>query len=90
MPRYVIQRRLGNISEEDLHEAALHAKKIREERFPEVSWEHTHVTHTDSGLVTYCIYAAPNPDMVRDHAQAAGLPVDSIEEILLDLAPEEL
>ena len=90
MPRYVIQRKLGDITEEKLHAAALHSKQIREKRFPEITWEHSHVAHTDSGLISYCIYAAPNPDMVCDHARATGLPVDSIEEILLDVVPEEL
>ena len=85
MPRYVIQRALGNVSDEELEAAAENSRQVREQNFPEIDWEHSHVVHTAEGLKSYCIYAAPNEQMVRDHAAAAGLPADDIEEIKLDL-----
>jgi hypothetical protein len=85
MPRYVIQRALGNVSDGELEAAAENSRQVREKSFPEIDWEHSHVVHTPDGLKSYCIYAAPNEQMVRDHAAAAGLPADDIEEIKLDI-----
>jgi hypothetical protein len=90
MPRYVIERKLGKVSQEDLQKAAIHSKQVREERFPDVSWDHSHVVNTENGLLTYCIYEGPSPDRIRAHAAAAGLPADTIREIIADVDPKDL
>ena len=87
MPRYLIRRILGDVSNEQLEEAAEVSRRVRAEQFPEIEWEHSHVVRTDGGLASYCVYAAPSEDHVRDHASAAGLPVDEIREIERDLTP---
>lgn len=90
MPRYVIQRKLGQVSEAQLQEAAVNSKRVREERFPEIDWDHSHVVRTDAGLMTFCIYEAPNPERIREHARATGLPADAIFEIVTDVDPAKL
>jgi hypothetical protein len=85
MPRYVIQRTLGTVSDEELEAAAENSRRVREADFPEIVWEHSHVVHVGDGLKTYCVYSAPDAQMVRDHAAAAGLPADDVEEIKLDI-----
>jgi hypothetical protein len=90
MPRYVIQRKLGDVSQAQLLEASAHSKKVREEHFPDVGWDHSHVVRTDAGLMTFCIYEASSPERVRAHAEAAGLPADMIYEIAMDVNPAEL
>jgi hypothetical protein len=42
---------------------------------------------TAEGLTSYCVYAAPSADRVREHAAAAGLPADAVHEIVRDLDP---
>jgi Protein of unknown function (DUF4242) len=42
---------------------------------------------TEDGLTSYCVYAAPSAQHVRDHAAAAGLPADEVHEIERDLRP---
>ncbi len=87
MPRFVIQRVLGDVSEDQLEAAAEHSSRVREEQFPEVTWEHSHVVRDDGGLISYCVYSAPTEQQVRDHAAAAGLPADSVQVIEHELTP---
>lgn len=90
MPRYVIQRNLGQVSEEQVQQAATHSGQVRQERFPDIGWDHSHVVRTDTGLMTLCVYEASSPERVREHARAAGLPADAIYEIALDIDPAAL
>ena len=85
MPRFLIQRGLGEVSDDQLEAAAENSRRVREEQFPEIVWEHSHIVRDNGGLKSYCVYAAPNEQMVRDHAAAAGLPADDVHEIELDI-----
>jgi hypothetical protein len=87
MPRYLIHRALGDVTEAQVEAAAAVSRQVRADHFPDIEWEHSHVVRTPEGLTSYCIYAAPNADRVRDHAAAAGLPADAVQEIERDLVP---
>jgi hypothetical protein len=88
MPRYVVLRALGDITGEQLDAAAENATRVREAEFPEISWEHSHVTRMGDGtLMAYCVYAAPSAQHLRDHAAAAGIPADDVQEIKHELVP---
>ena len=87
MPRYLIQRTLGDVSDAELEAAAEVSRRVRDERFPEIEWEHSHVVRAGDGRVAYCVYAAPSEAHVRDHAAASGLPADTVLEIERDLVP---
>lgn len=90
MPRYIVQRNLGNVSEQELQAAALKSKEVREARFPDITWEHSHVVRTKNGMVTYCVYAGPSADRVKEHARAAGLPADEVFDLVTDVDPASL
>ena len=87
MPRYLIERPLGDISMEELERAADHSTEVRLEQFPEMVHEHTHVVKDDGGFTAFCVYGAESSDAVRAHAEAAGLPIERILEIETDLEP---
>jgi hypothetical protein len=87
VPRYLIERPLGEISDEDLDRAAEHSTQVRLEQFPGMQHEHTHVTRGDDGVIAFCVYEADAPELVREHAEAAGLPVGRILEVERDLEP---
>lgn len=87
MPRFVIQRNLGQVSDEELKAAAHRSRQVREASFPDLTWEHSHVVRTDAGLATYCVYAGPSATRIREHAAAAGLPADAIFELIADVEP---
>jgi hypothetical protein len=88
MPRYLVHRALGDVSDEQLEAAADRSRRVRDEQFPEIEWEHSHIVRDDGGgLTSYCVYAAPTVQHVRDHAAAAGLPADGVQVIERDLVP---
>ena len=87
MPRFLITRNLGDVGDAQLEAAAAESSRVRDAQFPEITWEHSHVARTGAGLTSYCVYAAPSEQAVRDHAAAAGLPADAVYEIERDLVP---
>ena|SRR5215204_1503757 len=92
MPRYVIERNFGSISDDDMLAASALSGDTIEERFPEITWEHSHVVATDDGeIVTYCIYDAPTEKMIRQHADAFGShTITRISEIVDEVTPDEI
>jgi Protein of unknown function (DUF4242) len=90
MPRYIVERQF-EVTEEQMPEVGRRSRRIREEQFPEITWEHSHVVVDDSGNVkTYCIYGAPVEDVVRAHANELGQhTIVSINEIAGDVTPDD-
>lgn len=87
MPRYLLERTIGDVSREELDRIAAHSTEIRLARFPQIEWEHTHVVRTDDSLKAFCVYESPDPESVLAHAEALGLPVERFFEVETDLAP---
>lgn len=80
MNTYVILRRSGWRSPEDLQEAAGRSKQIGDEEMSEdIRWIRSYVLEEGGGSVgTVCIYEASSPEAIREHASRADLPVDEI------------
>jgi thiamine biosynthesis protein ThiC len=80
MNTYVILRRGGWRSPEELQEAAARSKAVGDEEMSEdIRWIRSYVLQEDGGPVgTVCIYEASSPEAIRDHAARAKLPVDEI------------
>lgn len=91
MPRYLIERTF-DVSIEEMPPVASRSKRIVNNDFPEIIWEHSHVVVTDDGRVrTFCVYSAPDEQMVREHSEELGNhSIDVIHEIAGDVAPEDL
>jgi sporulation protein YlmC with PRC-barrel domain len=77
---YVILRRGGWQSPEELQAAAGRSKQVGDEEMSEdIRWIRSYVLQEDGGSVgTVCIYQASSPEAIRDHASRADLPVDEI------------
>ena len=80
MDLYVILRRSGWRSPEDLGEAAVRSKNVADQDMPDdIKWIRSYVLEEGGGSVgTVCIYQASSPEAIRTHAYRAGLPVDEI------------
>jgi hypothetical protein len=79
MDLYVIIRRNGWASAQDLETAAGRSTAEGDKEGSGVSWIRSYVLGEESGeLGTVCIYAAESPEAIRAHAEAADLPVDEI------------
>jgi uncharacterized protein DUF4242 len=92
MPRYVIERNFGTISDDDMLAASALSGDLITERFPEITWEHSHVVATDDGeIVTFCVYGAPTEEMIREHADAFGShTITNLYELVDDVTPDEI
>jgi hypothetical protein len=80
MNLYVILRRNGWRSPEELGEAAVRSRRVADEEMPEdVRWIRSYVLEEGAGTVgTVCVYQATSPEAIRTHASHADLPVTEI------------
>src|SRR5437868_2161750 len=82
MKTYVILRRSGWRSAEDLGEAAERSRKVGDEEMSDdIRWIRSYVMNEGEGLGTVCIYQATSPEAIRAHSSRALLPVDEIIEV---------
>lgn len=83
MNTYVILRRSGWRSAEELQVAAGRSTQVGDEEMPDdIRWIRSYVLDEGGGTVgTVCIYQASGPEAIREHASRAELPVDEIIEV---------
>lgn len=82
METYVIVRRNGWRTAEDLAAAAERSTAEGERMPDDVAWIRSYVLAEPDGTVgTFCIYQASSPEAIRRHAAAADLPVDEIVKV---------
>ena len=86
MPQFVIERDMpgvGSLDAEALKGASQGSCSVLRQLGPEIQWVHSYVT--DDKI--YCIYRAPNEDLIRKHAETAGFPANSIAEVRATIDP---
>ncbi len=80
MPKYVIEREIpgaGQISAEDMKAISQKSCSVLQELGPQIQWVESYVT--DDKI--YCVYIAPNKEMVLEHAKRGGFPANSVAEV---------
>src|SRR5437588_2231754 len=84
MDTYVILRRSGWRSGDELGEAAARSTRVGDEEMSDdIRWIRSYVLQEGGGTVgTVCIYQATSPEAIREHASRADLPVDEIVPVL--------
>jgi hypothetical protein len=77
---FAILRRHGWMTGAELEAAAQRSTEVAERDFPDtIRWIRSYViSEDDGGLGTICIYQASDPDAVRRHAAAVGMPADEV------------
>ena len=90
MTRYLVERSY-TVGLDDMPAVGRRSREVRNEHFPEIIWEHSHVVVDDAGAVrSYCVYEAPSEEIVRGHAEKLGAhEILSIYEIAGDVTPED-
>ena len=90
MPRYLIVRKF-EVYEDAMPSVGRRSREIIEKELPEITWEHSHVIVDDSGSVmTYCVYAAPDEETVRNHSTRLGKhTIEDLWEIAGDVTPAD-
>jgi hypothetical protein len=90
LARYLIVRRF-DVAEEEMPEVGRRSRRTIEDSYPQITWEHSHVVVGGDGTVmTYCVYDAPDEEMLRAHASDLGNhTIDGIHEIAGDVTPAD-
>jgi len=86
MPKYVIEREIpgaGNIPPADLQAISQKSCSVLQGLGPQIQWVQSYVT----GDKIYCIYIAPNKEMVLEHAKLGGFPANSVAEVITMIDP---
>ena len=86
MPKYVIEREVpgaGNMSPDQLQAISQTSCGVLRKLGSDIQWVHSYVT----GDKIYCIYIAPNEQLVREHATQGGFPANSIAEVTSIIDP---
>ena len=83
MNTYVILRRSGWQSADDLQLAAARSTKVGDEEMSDdVRWIRSYVLEENDGAVgTVCVYQATSPEAIREHASRADLPADEVIQV---------
>ncbi|MCG7198845.1 DUF4242 domain-containing protein [Marinobacter pelagius] len=86
MPKYIIERELpgaGKLSADEWQEISQKSCQVIEELGPRIQWLNSYVTDDK----VFCVYISPNEEMVRQHADMGGFPVNAISEVRSEIDP---
>jgi Nickel responsive protein SCO4226-like len=86
MPNFVIEREIpgaSKMTDEQVREIAQKSLGVLKELGPEIQWLHSYVTDDK----VYCIYWAPNEEIIREHARRAGAPANRVSAVRRLMGP---
>jgi Protein of unknown function (DUF4242) len=86
MPKFLIEREIpgaGAMSRDQLQAVSQKSCSVLRNLGPQVQWVQSYVT--DNKI--YCVYIAPNAEMVREHARQGGFPANIVSEIRTMIDP---
>ena len=86
MPQYLIERNIpgaGKLTPAELKAISEKSCSVLNRLGSQIQWVHSYVT----GDQIYCVYRAPNEDMVREHARQGGFPANRVSEIKATIDP---
>jgi uncharacterized protein DUF4242 len=84
MPRYLIERSVPGLTPAVLDAAARRSIEVLAD-MPDVKWIRSYISDTEGKI--YCEYDAPSVDAILEHARRAGLPVDRVSEVAMEISP---
>jgi hypothetical protein len=86
MPKYVIERDIpgaGQLTPDQLQGISQKSCGILKGMGSQIQWLHSYVT----GDKIYCVYTAPNQEMIKEHAKQGGFPANRISEVKTMISP---
>ena len=78
--KFVIEREIpgaGQMTEEQVRDASVRSLEILKGMGSQIQWLHSYVT--DDRL--YCVYLAPDEEVIREHARKLGVPANRISAV---------
>jgi hypothetical protein len=86
MPKFVIEREIpsaGKLSPQELRSISQKSCAVLRNLGPQIQWVQSYIT----GDKVYCVYIAPNKEIVQEHAKQGGFPADRISEVTSVIDP---
>ena len=86
MPKYVIEREIpdvGELSPEQLQAISQKSCAVLSNLGPQIQWVESYVVNDK----IYCVYIAPNEELIREHACQGGFPANRISEVRAIIDP---
>jgi uncharacterized protein DUF4242 len=86
MPKFLIEREIpgaGSLSQQALQNISQTSCSVLQKMGPQIQWLQSYVT----GDKIYCVYIAPNEEMIREHAKQGGFPANRVSEITSVIDP---
>jgi len=86
MPKFVIEREIpgaGKLSPEDLQGISQTSCNVLRSMGPEIQWVQSYVT----GDKIYCVYIAPDEEMILEHARQGGFPANRVSKVASIIDP---
>jgi hypothetical protein len=86
LPKYVIEREIpgaGNLKAAELQAISQKSCGVLKNMGPQIQWVESFVTQDK----IYCVYIAPNEQMVREHASQGGFPANKVSEVKAKIDP---
>ena len=86
MPKFIIERQIpgaGDLSSENLKAISQKSREVLCTLGTDIQWIHSYV----AGDKIYCIYLAPNKELILEHARLGGFPANSITQISAIIEP---
>lgn len=86
MPKYIIERELpgaGELSTDELKSISQTSCSVLNQLGPQIQWQQSYVTDDK----VYCVYIAPNKELIEEHAKQGGFPANRITEVSAVIDP---
>ena len=86
MPKFVIEREIpgaGQLTPEQLKAISQKSCSVLNRMGPQIQWVQSYVT----GDKVYCVYIAPNEQLIREHAEQGGFPANRISQVVTIIDP---
>jgi hypothetical protein len=86
MRRYIIEREIpgaGKMTPDQLQGVSQKSCDVLKKLGPQIQWVQSYVT----GDKVYCVYLAPNEEIIREHARQGGFPANRVSEVTTIIDP---
>lgn len=84
---YIIEREItgaGKLTSEQLKGISQTSCSVLQEMGSDIEWQHSYVTEDK----VYCVYTAPNKEMIYEHAKKGGFPANLVEQVPTIISPK--
>ena len=86
MPKFVMEREIqgaGKLTAQELKTISQTSCGVLNTLGPQIQWLQSYVT----GDKVYCVYIAPNEELVREHAMQGGFPANRVSKVTSIIDP---